>query len=243
MNLQPGSAWDDGDAGLGEPPPGSVRPRGRRVLVLEDLAGVRHWLCTLVEQAFPGLEVVSAADLASARAAVSRHAGSLHLALVDLGLPDGSGLELIAELHRSHPGLPVVVTTVHDDDAHLFGALTAGAMGYLLKEQPDAVLLHQLRRLADGEPPLSPRMAQRMLAYFQRPALPTLLPEEGSATLTPRETEVLACIGRGLRVSETARALGLTHHTVASYIKTLYAKLSIRSRAEAALEAARRGLT
>lgn len=224
------------------PGDGALRSGGR-VLVLEDQPAVREWLRGLVQQAFPALVVEPAADLASARVAVAQHAGSLQLALVDLGLPDGSGLELIAELHRSQPGLPVVVTTVHDDDNHLFSALAAGAMGYLLKEQSAAVLLHQLRRLADGEPPLSPRMAQRMLAYFQRPALPMLAPEEDGATLTPRETDVLACIGRGLRVAETAQALGLTHHTVASYVKTLYAKLSIRSRAEAALEAARRGLT
>jgi DNA-binding NarL/FixJ family response regulator len=214
-----------------------------QVLIVEDQPQVCRWLCGLVGEAFPGLSVLPAADLATARTAVRRFAGSFRLVLVDLGLPDGSGVDLIAELHGSHPRLPVVVTTVHDDDGHLFAALRAGAAGYLLKEQPDAVLLHQLRRLADGEPPLSPRMARRMLAYFQRPAAPMLPPEEGGAVLTPRETEVLACIGRGLRVAEAAQALGLTPNTVASYIKSLYAKLSIRSRAEAALEAARRGLT
>lgn len=219
-----------------------MTPATTTALVVEDQPQVSGWLCGIVKQAFPGTDVLSAADLAGARATMRQQVRAFRLVLVDLGLPDGSGLELIAELHRADPGLPVVVTTVHDDDGHLFGALAAGAMGYLLKEQSDAVLLHQLRRLADGEPPMSPRMARRMLDYFQRPVVAMSPPGEDEATLTPRETEVLACIGRGLRVAETAQALGLTPNTVASYVKSLYAKLSIRSRAEAALEAVRRGL-
>ena len=142
----------------------------------------------------------------------------------------------------------IIVTTVHDDDKNVFGALAAGAQGYLLKEQEDDLILLHLRHLQAGQPPLSPGIARRMLQYFRdkptddhdsRNAYPG---SSDRADLTPRETEVLAGIGRGQRVSEVARQLGLADSTVASYIKSIYFKLNISSRAEAALEAARRGL-
>jgi DNA-binding NarL/FixJ family response regulator len=110
-----------------------------------------------------------------------------------------------------------------------------------LKRTRNAQLLLSLRQFEAGQPPLSPRIAKRILQYFQKNLPPT--PLDNSATLTPRETEVLALIGRGLRVSEVAETLQLASTTVTSYIKNIYAKLNISNRTEAALEAARRGLT
>jgi len=162
------------------------------------------------------------------------------LALVDLGLPDGSGLDLIGKIRQRCPATPVVVVTVHDDDEHLFAALAAGAEGYLLKEQSDDMLVMQLRLWAEGQPPLSPRMATRILSHFRE--VPTRNSTKEFVTLTPRETDVLACIGRGLRVHEAAQHLGIAESTVTSYVKSIYEKLNINSRAEAALEATRRGL-
>ncbi|RYX88908.1 MAG: response regulator transcription factor [Comamonadaceae bacterium] len=224
------------------------------VLVVEDLPEVSRWLAGLVAAVFPDSEVVQVASLAAAHA-VLQGPGQFALALVDLGLPDGSGISLIRSHYPLRPEMVIVVTTVHDDDEHLFSAIAAGASGYLLKEQSDAILLHQLRRLHDGELPMSPRMARRMLAYF-RGSPAAVLPDTGEGAvpaitsgdpeplvaLSRRETDVLACIGKGLRVHETAQQLGLANSTVAGYIQTLYGKLSICSRAEAALEAARRGL-
>lgn len=223
------------------------RLRECAALVLEDQGPVRAWLRDLVRSSFGCTEVLQAARVAQARQLVDA-APAIGLALVDLQLPDGSGVEVIARLRQRHPEALVVVTTVFDDDRHVFPAIAAGAHGYLLKEQDPAQLVQQLMRILDGEPPLSPSVARSIIAHFHRaapaPATPALpARSEPEVALTPRETEILSLIGRGLRTPEVARLLGLSQHTVANYLKGIYRKLDISSRAEAALEASRRGLT
>ena len=201
---------------------------------------MRDWLCACLTRTFEGMEVQGAASLRAARAwlAAREPSDAAAVALIDLGLPDGSGVELIVEIVARHPSILPVVTTVYDDDAHLFDALAAGAGGYLLKDQTDDGLMGALRAITRGEPALSPPVAHRILQHFRQTA--STLPRPN--VLTGRETEVLTWLGRGLTAPETARKLGLTEHTTASYVKTIYSKLNISSRAEAALEAQRRGL-
>lgn len=214
----------------------------RQALVLEDRPDTRQWLVDILARAIPDLNIRTASNLKTARHLLATEAG-WHLALVDIGLPDGSGIELITELRENHPLTDAIVTTIHDDDANLFGAIAAGARGYLLKSQPADLLVRHLQQFEAGMPPLSPSIARRMLAWFsERPFPPGAVPGESDARLSTRDVEVLTCIGCGLRVAETARHLGLTESTVASYIKQLYRKLDINNRAEAALEAAKRGL-
>ncbi len=220
--------------------------RGDLVLVLEDQAETRAWLAGVARSVFPGVTVIEAASLAQACAwlnggedAVAR----LRLAIIDLGLPDGSGIGFIRELAVRSPSVVAVVATIHDDDVNLLGAIAAGAAGYLLKDQEDGALAAQLRRIDDGEPPLSPSIARRMMAHFAEHAQPTSAEQTAdSAGLTPRELQVLALLGRGSRVAEAAKHLGLTDQTVATYVKTIYRKLRITSRAEAAIAAQKRGL-
>jgi DNA-binding NarL/FixJ family response regulator len=218
-------------------------------LVVEDKSDTRAWLIRVLSEAFPGIDIAEVATRRLAldwiRMRVDRlsepaNAG-LHVALIDLGLPDGSGIAIIRELSERCPGVLPVVTTIYDDDAHLFDAIAAGAKGYLLKDQEPDTLMQYLHRIDHGEPPLSPSIAQRMLTHFQRRAASLAGAEAGEA-LTPRELDVLRLLGRGLRIGEAARVLGLTHHTVAGYVKAVYRKLNITSRAEAAVEAVRRGL-
>ncbi len=205
----------------------------RHTLLLEDQADSRAWLTAVLRNTFPGVEVREARTLAEARAALVQFAPDL--ALVDLNVPDGSGVDLIAELSTSHRSCICVVATIYADDRHLFPALRAGARGYLLKEQSQQELSALLRRIAAGEPPLSPAIAWRLLDVFA----PT-----GSAQdeLAPREREVLTLIARGFKLEAVARALDITHSTAATYVKQIYRKLRVSNRAEAALEAARRGL-
>jgi DNA-binding NarL/FixJ family response regulator len=184
--------------------------------------------------------VLEAGDLASGEALVDAHP-ELHLALVDLGLPDGSGVDLVRHIAVTRPSALVVVITIYDDDAHVFPALAAGAHGYLLKDAPPERWLLDLQKLEAGMPPLSPSIARRILASFR--SRPPEGDEPHEVTLTKRETEVLGYIGRGLRVAEVARMLGLTENTVARYEKVNSRKHEVSSRAEAALEASRRGLT
>jgi DNA-binding NarL/FixJ family response regulator len=206
-------------------------------LVVEDIPATRNWLAEALAQAFPGITVQSAATQAAALAAIENQV--FDVALVDLDLPDGSGLAAIAGLRRRSPAAVVVVTTIFDDDAHVFPAMQAGAQGYLLKEQPREVFIAGLQGVLRGDPPLSPAIARRMIAHFNSASLPGADP---SVALTARETEVLRLVAKGFTLQEIAGHLGLSRHTVVDHVKSLYRKLNVSSRAEAALEATRRGL-
>jgi DNA-binding NarL/FixJ family response regulator len=205
-------------------------------LVVEDITATRHWLCDALASAFPGIAIESAGTQAAALALAERQA--FDVALVDLDLPDGSGLAVISALRRRSAATAAVVTTIFDDDAHLFPALKAGAQGYLLKEQPRPQFIAGLQGILRGEPPLSPAIARRMMAHFN-----TGDPDRGpEVALTPRETEVLRLIAQGFTQQEIAGILGISRHTVVDHVKSIYRKLNVSSRAEAALEATRRGL-
>lgn len=215
----------------------------KSALVIEDLPEIRSWLAEVAREAFPGLRVVEAARLDEGLACVGRE--NFDLALIDLGLPDGSGIDVVSALHSQQPKALPVVVTIYDDDEHLFPALQAGAFGYLLKEQPREALIAQLLRMTQGEPPLSPPIARRVLAYFgdaaqKREQLLRQLDKDTG--LTERETEVLQRVAKGYTLPEVAQQFGLSRHTVATHIRQIYRKLDVSSRAEATLEAARRGL-
>ena len=207
-----------------------------RVLIVEDVAETRRWLSGILNTAFEACEIVEAGNVRDGVALGTRE--EFDMALIDLGLPDGSGLDVLRHIRAARPTTSCVVTTVMGDDAHIVGALSAGAGGYLLKEQMPESIGQQLRQILDGVPPLSPSVARRIMDHFRLTG-PSAEPEE---TLTPRERDVLALIGRGLRNGEVAHELDLAESTVASYIKAIYRKLGISSRAEASWHATRLGL-
>jgi DNA-binding NarL/FixJ family response regulator len=207
----------------------------RRALVVEDQPATREWLRQVLEGAFPGIEVLEAGTLAHGREHLA--SSSVELALIDLDLPDGSGVSLIQELNLTSPATRAVVATIYDDDGHVFPALRAGATGYLLKEQPQEILMAMLRRIVSGEPPLSPSIARRVLRFFA-PTESSSPPEH----LSPREEEVLRLIAKGYKLAEVGDMLDVSRNTAAGYLKSVYRKLNISSRAEATLEATRRGL-
>lgn len=223
----------------------------RHVLITEDQDDTRAWLIQTVATAFSGVDVTGVASRNAALTWLRAHGANAPadpvtqwIALIDLGLPDGSGIDIIREINRRHPRIIPIVTTIYDDDGHLFEAIAAGAQGYLLKDQHPDMMVEYLHRIDGGEPPLSPSIAQRMLQHFAR--LQPHAPRDDAAgveELTAREMDVLRLLGRGLRVTEAARVLGLKRHTIAGYVKNIYRKLNISSRAEAAIEAVRRGLT
>lgn len=228
----------------------ATQDKRRRGLIVEDQADTRAWLAHMLKSAFDGIRLTEVSTLRAALDWIATHAHELsenaaarHIALVDIGLPDGSGIDIVRELARRHPSVTPIVTTIYDDDQHLFEAIAAGAQGYLLKDQHPDTLIQYLHRIDKGEPPLSPSIARRILQHFSKTrSAVAMLPDAADEALTPREMDVLRLLGRGLRVSEAARVLGLTPHTVAGYVKNIYQKLNISSRAEAAVEAVRRGL-
>ena len=211
----------------------------QNILILEDLPQVRTWLKCLVNELFPEASISESARVHDAIGLVS--VLNFDLALIDLGLPDGSGVDVVATLREKQPAAQPVVVSIHDDDGHLFPALQAGAYGYILKEQPREMVMEQLQRISQGEPPLSPSIARRVMAYFA--ALPkpqaSLMPH---VKLTERESDVLLRVAKGFTLPEIGVQLNLSRHTIADYVKQIYRKLNVSSRAEAALEAQRLGL-
>ena len=238
-----------------------------KVLIVEDNPVARSFLCRVVRESFSdAIAITEAGDLETAR----RHIGPLSatrepvdpfkLVLVDLELPDGNGMELLAELVK-YPATKIV-TTLYSDDDHLFPALQCGADGYLLKEDRFEVLVEELQKIVRGQPPLSPAIARRLLTHFRSGSGG---PDSGPAPLnsgfqssrpvpmgrgapldherlTPRESEVLTYLSKGFTIKEIANLMGIKWFTVNDHIKSIYKKLNVSSRAEAAVLASKQGL-
>lgn len=168
----------------------------------------------------------------------ARGGGSAQVALVDLRLPDRSGVEVIAELRERIPDIACVAFTAFDDEESIVAAARAGADGYLLKDTPPERLRAALEGAAAGEMPLSGRAARALLRALRRPP-----PVEATATsLTERERDVLVLLAKGLTYEDIGSVLGVRLGTVQCHVKRIYGKLEVNNKAEAALVAARLGL-
>lgn len=207
------------------------------ILIVEDSGDSRLWLHNIVQGAFADARVDLVANMREARAKLAaRH---YDLALIDIRLPDGTGVDILRILRGRGAQTVCVVTTAISDDTTVVAALAAGADGYLLKDQPAQILSFQLTQISAGIPALSPAIARRIMKHFHMTGPSGTTDQK----LTPRETDVLMLIARGLRNIVVAETLGLAPSTVAGYIKSIYRKLGICSRAEAAWHATRMGLT
>lgn len=169
--------------------------------------------------------------------------------LVDLGLPDMSGTEVIKHAIKTCAESDVLVITVFGDDAHIIESVEAGATGYVLKDSSPAEIVDCIRTLRAGGSPVSPVIARKLLQRFRlesQMAAPALnVPAAASSTkaaLTQRETEILSLLGKGLSFSEIGESLHISSHTVAQHIKKIYRKLAVHSRGEAVYEATQMGI-
>ncbi len=206
------------------------------ILLVDDLPEALVMLQTVTQTAFPDARCVLAVNVFQAKQFLGNR--QFRIALVDLGLPDGDGLEVIQHIQLHQPECSTVVTTIFDDE-HLFNALRAGAQGYLLKDHPTEWLAQQLQKIFEGQPPLSPAIARRLLRYFHRPRSTGSITE---AELTPRERSVLGLLAQGIRIVDIGNELAISRHTAGDHVKNIYRKLKIGSRAEAALHAKGLGL-
>jgi two-component system, NarL family, nitrate/nitrite response regulator NarL len=295
-----------------------------KVLILEDNPVARSFLCRVVRESFSDtIAITEAGDMESARRRLAEtlnaHGAAgedpFKLILVDLELPDGNGMELLAKLSELHYPATKIVTTLYSDDDHLFPALQCGADGYLLKEDRFEVLVEELQKIVRGQPPLSPAIARRLLTHFREGGASPLRgnggnssgPNGGAAAagtvtfggynkpnnqgggaaavppsaagsgpslassvapstafmspagfttsraqvvekpsdwerLTPRESEVLTYLSKGFTIKEIASLMGIKWFTVNDHIKSIYKKLNVSSRAEAAVLASKQGL-
>lgn len=214
-----------------------------RLLMVEDNAWVRQSAQELL--AAGGFTVVAAFDAVAPAVRAIADGLQVDAALVDLGLPDGSGIAVMAALRRSLPAAVIVAFTVVDDAPSIFEALRAGARGYLLKSTAPARLAALMQEALDGGAPMSAPVARLVVESFRHEPVPNAGPNPDQLAvdrLTPRELEVLVLLAKGLSYPEVARLLGVGLGTVQSYVKTVYGKLEVSSKAEAATIATRLGL-
>lgn len=208
----------------------------KTVIVIEDDARLRRYAIAALSAAQELTVVGEAGNLADGLALVEQLPD---LVLLDLGLPDGSGLEIIQRMHEAKPACRVLVFTVFEDRASVIGTLKAGADGYILKDTSAEQILAHVRATLAGETPISARAASHLLSLVRTDPVASE-PAEAQAQapqLSPRERELLEYLARGLSRKEAARVMNLSPHTVAEYVQGIYRKLQVRSRGEAVFEA------
>ena len=162
--------------------------------------------------------------------------------LMDIQMPRLNGIEATRRIKRALPHVQVVIWTVFGDDQHVFEAIKAGAIGYLLKDSPTAEIVEGIHAAARGESLLHPAVARRVIQEFQRMRAAAKNAPELICELTARETEILRLLAEGKRNREIADTLFLSEKTVKNYISNILYKLQVNSRTEAALLAVKRGL-
>ena len=171
--------------------------------------------------------------------------GAPDVLLVDLGLPDVSGLEVVRHVSQRYPECDILVISIFGDEANVLSALEAGARGYLLKGSLQHDIAFDIRDLRNGGSPLSPVIARQVLKRLRVPegSSSTKSTESGEeGLLTAREGEILNAISRGFSYAETAQMLGISVGTVHTFLKRIYRKLAVHSKTEAVFEASRLGL-
>ncbi len=203
-----------------------------RVFLLDDHEVVRRGVRELLEST-DDLEVVGEAGTA-AEALHRVPATTPDVAVLDVRLPDGNGVEVCRDLRSSMPELRCLMLTSFNDDEALFDAVMAGASGYVLKEVRGSDLIASIRRVAAGESLLDPVVTGRVLDRLRNPPKDAL-----TASLSPQESAILGHLSNGLTNRQIAEAMFLAEKTVKNYVSNLLAKLGMEHRTQAAVYAAR----
>lgn len=210
-----------------------------RIGIVEDDPVLRDGLCRTIA-ARPELSLIGAVGSVGDGLELLRC--GLDVLLVDLGLPDGSGLDLIAAAGEGPAPCKVLVLTVFADVRSVLRAIEAGADGYLLKESDIEGISSAIRVVLDGGAPISPAVASHILARLRVEPPRRAKPASRDGGLTAKETDVLEALAAGLSHKEVAAQLGISPHTVSDHVKSIYRKLSVNSRGEAVYKAMQGGI-
>lgn len=224
-----------------------------RVLIVEDDPQMRDFFSVSVSRSVELQLAASVGSVAEAKAWLDDKANAVDVLLTDLGLPDGSGLEVIRYSIQRHPNCEPLVISMFGDEDNVLASIEAGALGYIHKDSAPDDIAQTILEMKAGASPISPMIARKVLSKYARsksvelatvvePVAPVVKSEAAQTLLSPREQEVLALIARGFSYAEIAGLQGVSVHTVQTRIKNLYVKLSVHSKNEAVFEATRLGL-
>ncbi len=217
-----------------------------RVFVVEDQPKILRNLLRLLSS-FAQIEIVGNAQ--SGEEALPAIA-ELHpqVVLLDLGLPQMSGIDVTRELKRTMPEIEILIFTVFDEEEKVLQAVKAGASGYLLKGVEAQKIIDAILDVKDGGSVIQPNLARSLLRHFRTPPpevpprQPAPQPQEEYPNLTQREVEILQIIAKGLSNSEAAKVLNVSRATIRTHLEHIYEKLSVTNRVEAITEGIRKGL-
>jgi DNA-binding NarL/FixJ family response regulator len=212
-------------------------PRTIRVLVADDHRLFREGVCALLGS-LGGLEVVGEAATGLEAVALASELEP-DVVLMDVQMPDLNGLEATRRIRFQRPGVGVIVVTMYEDDELVFAALRAGARGYVLKGAGQEHLVRAIEAVSRGEALYHPRIAERILQFFQTARRD--LPLHAFPDLTEREREVLDAVARGRGNAAIAKGLGISAKTVRNHVSNVLGKLQVADRTQAALKAREAG--
>ncbi|HZV35935.1 MAG TPA: response regulator transcription factor [Verrucomicrobiae bacterium] len=205
-------------------------PASARVAIIEDDSGVRESLAVLINGA-AGFRCAGAYP--NAETALKQLPESWpDIALMDINLPQMSGIDCVAKLKSLRPELRVLMLTVHVDSELIFKSLKAGADGYLIKQTTPSEILDALADVLRGGAPMTNTIARKVVLFFQQQGAV----DDETASLTKREHEILTQLAKGYQYKEIADSLGITLLTVRTHIHHIYEKLHVRSRTEAVVK-------
>jgi len=220
------------------------------IIIVEDEPEFRRRFAQIIDSE-PTMRLAGvAANKREAQALIDRE--DFDVMLIDLGLPDGTGIDLIRSVSQRKPDVDIMVVTVFGDEQHVVSSIEAGATGYILKDSTPADVISCIRLLRAGGSPVSPVVARSVLRAIRSrmgggaaaggPTAPARTPSAENNPLSARETEILQLLAKGMSFNEIGEILGISPHTVTAHIKKIYRKLAVHSRGEAVYEASQMGL-
>ena len=214
------------------------------VLVVEDDARTRQYFAHCVQSCDRLLLLGCLGSVAEFRSWMAASDKAPDALLTDLGLPDGSGIDVIREMLARYPSCEALVVSIFGDEEHVLASIEAGALGYVHKDSGAENVAQTILDLKAGASPISPGIARRLLMHYRdgSAALPaTAAPLTSTSPLSGREAEILDLLARGFSYIEIASLCGLARNTVASHVKNMYRKMHVSSRSEAVFEGMQAG--